>query len=117
PQCRVSLMPDARVQSAIDNWGPRLISNGVDYNDFVRTTAAISRWEQWLDAWRATAEIHEQLALQAREQGHDRSAGEAFLRAAVTYHFAKFVWVLDVEANHSATGAAVNAMYGAHALL
>jgi pimeloyl-ACP methyl ester carboxylesterase len=110
-------MPDARVQSAIDNWGPRLISNGVDYNDFVRTTAAISRWEEWLGAWRATAEVHEELALRAREQGLDRSAGEAFLRAAVTHHFAKFVWVLDVEANHSATEAAVRAMYAAHALL
>jgi pimeloyl-ACP methyl ester carboxylesterase len=110
-------VPDARVQSAIDNWGPRLISNGVDYNDFVRTTASISRWVQWLGAWRATAEMHEELALRAREQGHDRSAGEAFLRAAVTYHFAKFVWVLDVEANHNATEAAVRAMYAAHALL
>ena len=28
-------MPDARVQAAIANWGPRLIANGVDYNDFV----------------------------------------------------------------------------------
>ena len=40
---------------------------------------------------------------QAREQGHRRSAGEAFLRAAVSYHFAKFVWVLDPERNRRAT--------------
>jgi dienelactone hydrolase len=110
-------VPDARVQSAIENWGPRLISNGVDYNDFVRTTAAISRWEEWLGAWRATAEVHNALALEAREDGRDRSAGEAFLRAAVSYHFAKFVWVLDAEANRSATEAAVRAMYAAHSLL
>lgn len=110
-------MADARVQAAIDNWGPRLIANGVDFNDFVRTTAAISRWDQWLDAWTATAEVHRELATQARAEGHLRSAGEAFLRAAVSFHFAKFVWVLDPERNRRATEAAVRAMYDAHTVL
>jgi 2,6-dihydroxypseudooxynicotine hydrolase len=104
-------VPDARVQTAIDNWGPRLIANGVDYNDFVRTTSGIERWDQWLAAWLAAAEVHRGLAVEAREQGHLLSAGEAFLRAAVTYHFAKFVWVLDPELNRRATEAAVQAMY------
>ena len=110
-------MPDARVQAAIDNWGPRLIANGVDYNDFVRTTAGIERWDQWLDAWLATADTHHALAVGAREAGRLQSAGEAFLRAAVTYHFSKFVWVLDPERNRRATLAAVRAMYDAHAIL
>ena len=110
-------MPDARVQAAIDNWAPRLIANGVDYNDFFRTTSAISRWDHWLDAWSATAEGHRSLAVEARAAGHLESAGEAFLRAAVTYHFAKFVWVVDPERNHRATEAAVRAMYDAHAIL
>jgi len=99
------------VQAAIDNWAPRLIANGVDYNDFVRTTSAIARWDQWLDAWTATARVHEDLALAAREAGHLRSAGEAFLRAAVSYHFAKFVWVVDPVRNRRATEAAVRAQY------
>ena len=30
-------------------------SAGVDYNDFVRTTARIERWEEWLAAWARTA--------------------------------------------------------------
>jgi pimeloyl-ACP methyl ester carboxylesterase len=113
----VSTVPDARVQAAIDNWAPRLIANGVDYNDFVRTIANISRWEEWLDAWCATAEVHRELALEAEEAGHRRSAGEAFLRAAVSYHFAKFVWVLDRQRNRLATEAAVRALYAAHAIL
>lgn len=110
-------MPDARVQAAIDNWAPRLIANGVDYNDFVSTTAAIERWDEWLDAWTATADGHRKLAEQARASGHLRSAGEAFLRAAVSYHFAKFVWVLDPARNRAATEAAVRALYDAHAIL
>ena len=68
-------MPDARVQSAIDNWASRLISNGVDFNDFVRTTGAIERWEDWLDAWTATADVHRGLAEQQLADGHRRSAG------------------------------------------
>jgi pimeloyl-ACP methyl ester carboxylesterase len=113
----VSEVADQRVQAAIANWGPRLIANGVDYNDFVRTTAGIVRWHQWLDEWTATAEVHRELAVQARSEGHLHSAGEAFLRAAVSYHFAKFVWVLDPERNRRATEAAIRALYAAHALL
>jgi 2,6-dihydroxypseudooxynicotine hydrolase len=113
----VSRVPDARVQAAIENWGPRLISNGVDFNDFVRTTASISLWDEWLDAWTATADGHRALALAARDAGHLQSAGEAFLRAAVAYHFAKFVWVLDPVRHRRATEAAVRAMYEAHAIL
>lgn len=88
-----------------------MISNGVDYNDFVRTTSGLERWAQWLDAWSATAEVHRALAEQARAAGNDLSAGEALLRAAVTYHFSKFVWVLDLERNRRATEAAVRCMY------
>ncbi len=113
----MSEVPDARVQAAIDNWGPRLIANGVDFNDFVQTTSAISRWDQWLDAWSATANVHHSLATEARDAGQLQSAGEAFLRAAVTYHFAKFVWVIDPDRNRRATEAAVRAMYDAHAIL
>lgn len=110
-------MPDARVQAAIDNWAPRLIANGIDYNDFVRTTAAIARWDEWLDAWVAAAEAHRALAVQAREAGRMVSAGDAFLRTAVTYHFAKFVWVLDPSLNRRATEAAVRAMYDGLAIV
>jgi 2,6-dihydroxypseudooxynicotine hydrolase len=113
----VSQVADARVQAAIDNWGPRLIANGVDYNDFVGVTSSISGWEEWLDAWTAAADAHRTLGVQARGAGHLQSAGEAFLRAAVTYHFAKFVWVLDPERNRWVTKAAIRTLYDAHAIL
>jgi hypothetical protein len=68
-------MPDARVQAAIDHWAPRFIAMGVDYNDFVRTTARIERWAQWLDGWSELAEEHLELAREAERAGRDRSAG------------------------------------------
>ena len=110
-------MPDARVQAAIDNWGSRLIANGVDYNDFRRVTGALERWEDWLDAWTATADGHREQAEAARAAGHLLSAGEAFVRAAVCFHFAKFVWVVDVERNRAATEQAIAALAAAHELL
>ena len=107
-------MADERVQAAIRNWAGRFIANGVDYNDFVRTTAAIETWDQWLERWTETAEVHLALAEEARDAGRGRSAGEAFARAAVTYHFSKFVWVLDSDLNRRNTEAAVRCLYAAH---
>lgn len=110
-------MPDARVQAAIDNWAPRFTSQGVDYNDFVRTTGVIESWEQWLDAWCETGDVHLGLARQAESQGHHLSAGEAYVRAALCYHFAKFVWMLDMRKYRSAADKAVASLYNAHRLL
>jgi dipeptidyl aminopeptidase/acylaminoacyl peptidase len=108
---------DERVQAAIRNWAGRFIVNGIDYNDFARTTAAVSRWEEWLHAWTATAEVHVDLARRALEEGHRRSAGEAYVRAAVSYHFSKFVWVLDPALHRRNTEAAVRSLAIAHELL
>jgi pimeloyl-ACP methyl ester carboxylesterase len=108
---------DERVQAAIRNWAGRFIANGIDYNDFARTTAAIERWDEWLERWTETAEVHVALADAAADAGLARSAGEAFARAAVTYHFSKFVWVLDAERNRANTRAAIRCLYEAHARL
>jgi pimeloyl-ACP methyl ester carboxylesterase len=113
----VSEMADERVEAAIRHWAGRFIANGIDYNDFVRTTASISHWDDWLTAWTTTAEGHVGLAERSLAQGNRRSAGEAYLRAAVSYHFSKFVWVLDPERNRRNTVAAVRSMYAAHELL
>jgi pimeloyl-ACP methyl ester carboxylesterase len=108
---------DERVQAAIRNWAGRFIANGVDYNDFARTTAAIERWEDWLERWSETAQVHVALAEAATAAGRERSAGEAYARAAVTYHFSKFVWVLDPERNRANTRAAIRCLSEAHARL
>jgi 2,6-dihydroxypseudooxynicotine hydrolase len=110
-------MPDARVQAAIENWAPRFTSQGVDYNDFVRTTGQIERWDEWLDAWCATGDLHAGLARQAEAEGSALTAGEAWVRAALCYHFAKFVWMLDQDKYRAAADRAVASLYRAHRLL
>lgn len=107
-------MPDARVQAAITNWAPRFTSQGVDYNDFVRTTQKIETWDAWLDAWSATGDRHAELAREAEALGRSLSAGEAWVRAALCYHFAKFVWLVDMDKYRATADKAVSSLYAAH---
>ena len=94
-------MPDEAIRSAIANWGPRFTAQGVDPNDFARVTAPLERWEDWLGAWCENADAHAGLARAAEAGGNRRTAGESWLHAALSYHFAKFVWLVD-EARHRA---------------
>jgi dipeptidyl aminopeptidase/acylaminoacyl peptidase len=84
---------DEFVQSAIANWAPRFIANGIDYNDFQRVTSTVERWEDWCSAWSACGAMHEQMAEQAEAAGHYTSAGEHYFRAAIAYHFGKYLFV------------------------
>jgi dienelactone hydrolase len=110
-------VPDARVQAAIDHWGPRFVQAGIDYNDFLRTVAGIDHWEGWLDGWVELGDEHAGYAREAEEATCLRTAGEAWVRAAVAYHFAKFVWVLDERKARAAADSAVAALRSAHRLL
>jgi 2,6-dihydroxypseudooxynicotine hydrolase len=85
-------MPDERVEAAIKNWAPRFTSQGVDYNDFFRTTARIQKWDEWCREWVATGDVHYGLAVKAEAKGNLLSAGEAYIAAALSYHFGKFVF-------------------------
>jgi 2,6-dihydroxypseudooxynicotine hydrolase len=86
---------DRKVASAISHWAPRFVSNGVMLADFEEVTASIQRWEDWCAAWSARAKLHEDLAKESLNQGCRLTAGEHFVRAAIYYHFAKFVFVQD----------------------
>jgi pimeloyl-ACP methyl ester carboxylesterase len=110
-------VPDARVQAAIDHWGPRFVQAGVEYSDFLATVARIETWEEWLEEWCRTADVHVRLAEEAERESRRRTAGEAWARAAVCFHFAKFVWVLDPGRSRAAADMATAALYKAHELL
>lgn len=88
---------DERVETAISHWGPRFTTNGVTVSDFQRITGDIQRWDDWCAAWCAAAELHEQLGRVALAEGRTRSAGGHLAQAAAYYHFAKFMFVHDVD--------------------
>jgi dipeptidyl aminopeptidase/acylaminoacyl peptidase len=98
---------DARVDAAIAHWAPRFVANGVPLTDFQEVTAAIERWEDWCSAWSRRASVHEGLGNEALAGGHPLSGAEHLTRAAVCYHFAKFVFVHDIEQMRAAHEKAV----------
>jgi len=88
---------DKRIEIAIHSWGPRFVSSGVPLTDFEEVTAGISRWDEWCEAWSARAAIHEELGRKSLDEGCKLSAGEHLTRAALLYHFGKFMFVHDLE--------------------
>jgi pimeloyl-ACP methyl ester carboxylesterase len=110
-------MTDADIQAAIAHWAPRFTTQGVDPNDFLRVTGSLDRWSDWLQAWCANGDMHSTLATEAELHGRMLTAGQAWLRATLSYHFAKFVWVIDMEEHRKATEKSVAALLQAHRLL
>lgn len=88
---------DKRVEIAIHHWAPRFVSSGVPLTDFEEVTAGISRWDEWCAAWGARAAVHEELGRMALADGFRLSAGEHLTRAAILYHFGKFMFVHDLD--------------------
>jgi dienelactone hydrolase len=110
-------VPDARVRAAVDHWAPRFVQAGVDYSDFMSTTAGVESWGEWRDAWVANGDMHAGLAEEAAVAGRRLTAGEAWARATVAYHFAKFVWMVDPKLSREAADMAVAAMAKTHEFL
>jgi 2,6-dihydroxypseudooxynicotine hydrolase len=86
---------DPKVTSAISHWAPRFVSNGVLLADFEEVTASLDKWEDWCAAWSKRAAMHEALGRESLKGGFRLTAGEHLVRAAIYYHFAKFVFVQD----------------------
>jgi Esterase FrsA-like len=98
---------DPRVESAISHWAPRFVSNGVLLADFQEVTQGIKQWEEWCSAWSERAAVHEALGRESLAGGYNISASEHLSRAAVYYHFAKFVFVHDIAQMRAAHQKAV----------
>ncbi|MGH3666272.1 MAG: alpha/beta hydrolase [Egibacteraceae bacterium] len=102
-------MADPRVEAAIAHWAPRYVTNGVPVGDFHEVTASIDTWDGWCAAWSERGRAHEQFGDEALLAGHGRSAGEHFVRAALCYHYGKFLFVHDrqqLRASHERAVAA-----------
>ena len=87
---------DKRVEIAIHAWSPRFVASGVPLTDFEEVTAGITHWDEWCAAWSARAAIHEELGRKALADGYGMSAAAHLTRAALCYHFGKFMFVHDI---------------------
>ncbi|MFM1814117.1 MAG: hypothetical protein RLZ98_812 [Pseudomonadota bacterium] len=100
-------MSDPRVEHA-RNWMARFTVNGVNPSDFFDVINSISHWDEWCAAFSARAKVHEDLGRAALDKGQFLSAGEHLGRASVTYHFAKYLFVQDIDQMRAAHMKAVD---------
>jgi 2,6-dihydroxypseudooxynicotine hydrolase len=101
---------DDRLAMAISHWAPRFTTNGVTAGDFDRIVNSISSWDEWCAAWSAVGAEHERLGRDAFAAGHTISAGEHLSQAAVYFHFAKFLFVSDLDQMRAAHEQAVRCL-------
>ncbi len=97
---------DKRIEIALRAWAPRFVASGVPLTDFEEVTKSISRWDDWCAAWSARAAVHEAIGRKALADGYRISAGGHLTRAALCYHFGKFMFVHDMaqmKAAHAKT--------------
>jgi dipeptidyl aminopeptidase/acylaminoacyl peptidase len=73
-------------------------------------THSLTRWQDWCAAWSGAADKHETLGRTALAEGRTRSAGEHLARAAVYFHFGKFLFVDDVPQMRKAHESAVRCL-------
>jgi dienelactone hydrolase len=109
--------PDDMVRQAFSLWGPRMVLGGIDFNDFEAARHVVREWASWIHVWSEYGDRHRAVARSFEDDGAFISAGHAYRRAAACYHFAKFVWVDDIELNRVATLASVDATNRALRLL
>jgi len=95
-------VPDKRVAAATAHWAARFVANGTSYPDFQATMARITRWDDWCREWGRTARHYEDLAEGAEAAGRTVTAGEAWRRAALCWHWGKFVFTDHPEEQRAA---------------
>jgi 2,6-dihydroxypseudooxynicotine hydrolase len=76
---------------------PRYSATGVDINDLNRLVARIDQWKDWCRIWSEEALVHERLAEEAAEKGRKVTAGEAWRRASIMYHYGKHMFGANPE--------------------
>lgn len=90
-------MADRDVEVTFERFTWRMLSQYVTPWELERLTEEIQRWDQWCDAFAGAARRHVDLAAAAAAAGNGRTAGDAYIRAAMFYHWATFLYGHDQE--------------------
>lgn len=79
-------MTDDKTREHLIGRLPRLLGSGVDYNDATTVIANMKEVADWSRGWEAAGERHEARGDAALTAGNLTTAGEAFFRAAISFH-------------------------------
>ncbi len=86
---------DERLESMYRRFTWRILSNSVSPWEFEKLKSEISDYEQWCSKWSALAAEHEARGDTAFAAGYFVTAGEAYIRAGLIYHWATFMFTHD----------------------
>ena len=88
-------MADRNTQVALDRFTSRMLSQYVSPWEFEQLKSRIQTWDQWCEEWCKVARQHAEIGDKAAAAGHKITAGSAYIRAALYYHWASFLFVHD----------------------
>jgi len=88
-------MADRNVEVALDRFTWRMLSQHVSPWEFEQLKKKIQVWGEWCEEWCKAARKHAEIGDRAAAQGHKLTAGNAYIRAALYYHWATFLFVHD----------------------
>src|ERR1700685_2141920 len=100
---------DPRLHHAA-NWISRFCVNGIAVSDFNDVLGELESFDDWCRAWSERAAVHERLGEEALVDKRLVSAGEHLNQAAVTYHFAKYLFVQNMGEMRAAHRKAVDCL-------
>ncbi len=102
---------DERLEIMYRRFTWRILSNYVTPWEFEQLKSQITGYEQWCQAWSRHAASHVARGDEALAAGRRRTAGDAYLRGALAYHWASFVFTHD-QAQFRAALMALDAAFG-----
>ena len=83
---------DPQVDLIFSHFIPRYEATGVDPNDLRALMPRIAQWSDWCALWSEEGARHEKLADEALAAGLRLTAAEAYVRAAIYYHYGKHLF-------------------------
>ncbi|WP_159588688.1 alpha/beta hydrolase family protein [Chelativorans xinjiangense] len=94
-----------RLMEVAGHWLPRMEVAGIPSTTAKAVMEAAGTWENWCRAWTAEGERHRAAGEEALSLGRRVTAGEAFARASLFYHFAQFMFFDDIAQKNAAARA------------
>jgi dienelactone hydrolase len=85
-----------RLQQVVGHWLPRMMVAGLTHGDITRLIEETGEWPNWCAAWSAEGALHLAMGEEAEGAGRLLTAGEAYRRAALFYHFGQFMFFDDL---------------------
>lgn len=110
-------MAENRLVEVTGHWLPRMEVAGIPSTLSREVIAAAGDWPNWCRAWSDAGAEHMAMGQAALAAGHQVTAGEAFTRAALLYHFAQFMFFDDPDQKAAATAQKLRAYQKAAPLL